>query len=99
MDIEDPKQRITHSRRQFLTATANGVGLLALASLFGEQGLLADTLKPGNPLAPKAPQFAPKAKHCIFIYLEGAPSQLELFDPKPKLRELDGQKLPDSMTK
>ena len=40
-----------------------------------------------------------KAKACICIYLEGAPSQIDLFDPKPKLNELNGQKLPESMTK
>ena len=48
---------------------------------------------------PKAPHFAPKAKRCICIYLEGAPSQIDLFDPKPKLNELHGQKLPESFTK
>ena len=41
---------------------------------------------------------APKAKACICIYLEGAPSQIDLSDPKPKLNELNGQKLPESMT-
>src|SRR5260370_7359449 len=51
-----------------------------------------------NLLAPKPPHFVPKAKACICIYLEGTPSQIDLFDPKPKLNELDGQKLPDSMT-
>jgi uncharacterized protein (DUF1501 family) len=88
-----------HSRRQFLTSAASGVGLLALASMLKENGLLADVPDANNPLAPKAPHFAPKAKACICIYLEGAPSQLDLFDPKPKLNELNGQKLPESMTK
>ncbi len=87
-------------RRQFLTGTANGAGLLALASLLAQDQARAD--QPGvsaNPLAPKAAHFAPKAKACIVIYLEGGPSQMDLFDPKPKLKELHGQKLPDSMTK
>jgi hypothetical protein len=88
------------SRRRFLTSSASGVGLLALASLLREQGLLAaDAPDATNPLAPKAPHFAAKAKACICIYLEGAPSQLDLFDPKPKLNELNGEKLPESMTK
>src|SRR4029453_14293802 len=52
-----------------------------------------------NPLAPKPPHFAPKAKACIFIFLEGGPSQIDLFNPKPKLNELHGQPLPDSLTK
>jgi hypothetical protein len=52
-----------------------------------------------NPLAPTAPHFAPKAKRCIFLFMAGAPSQLDLFDPKPKLNELHGKPLPESMTK
>ncbi|MBN9281154.1 MAG: DUF1501 domain-containing protein, partial [Hyphomicrobium denitrificans] len=54
---------------------------------------------PASPLAPKMPHFAPKAKNCICIYLEGAPSQLDLFDRKPRLNELHGQKLPESLTR
>jgi Protein of unknown function (DUF1501) len=89
------------SRRGFLGNVANGVGLVALASLLGEQGLLADGLegRAVDPLAPRLPHAAPRARACIFIYLEGAPSQIDLFDPKPKLNELDGQPLPESMTK
>ena len=52
-----------------------------------------------NPLAPRSSHFAPRAKACIFIFLEGAPSQLDLYDPKPKLNELNGQPLPESLTK
>jgi hypothetical protein len=95
------QQHLLQSRRDFLTSTASGIGMLALASLFRDQGLLAAETSPdaANPLAPRGPHFAPKAKSCICIYLEGAPSQLDLFDPKPKLNELNGQKLPDSLTK
>src|SRR5205814_8172875 len=90
---------LPQTRRDFLATSANGVGLLALASLLSEDGRLAAAPDPANPLAPRMPHFAPKAKNCICIYLEGAPSQLDLFDPKPKLNELHGQKLPESMTK
>lgn len=83
---------ITQSRRNFLATSANGVGLLALASMLQRDGRIAAADLP-------APHFAPKAKNCICIYLEGAPSQLDLFDPKPKLNELHGQKLPESFTK
>jgi len=87
-------------RRNFLATSANGVGLLALASLLQEDGRLHAASQPSlGPLAAKSPHFAPKAKNCICIYLEGAPSQLDLFDPKPKLNELHGQKLPESFTK
>jgi hypothetical protein len=88
------------SRRDFLTSAASGIGLVALASLLRDDGMLAaEPASSDNPLTPRPPHFAPKAKACICIYLEGAPSQIDLFDPKPKLNELDGQKLPESMTK
>src|SRR5438105_15762348 len=93
---------LLQSRRNFLATSASGVGLLAVASLLKDNGLLAatpGTNVPGSPLDPKAPHFAPKAKNCICIYLEGAPSQIDLFDPKPKLNELHGKPLPESMTK
>src|SRR3954451_6562880 len=85
------------TRRDFLATSASGIGTLALASLLGENGLLAAEAKksaaPENPLAPKPPHFPAKAKNCICIYMEGAPSQMDLFDPKPKLNEMSGQKL------
>src|SRR5262245_30058728 len=90
------------ARRQFFTSSASGLGALALASLFQNDGLLASDSSPDHstdPLAPKAPHFAPKAKICVFFLPEGAPSHIDLFDPKPKLNEMDGQALPESMTK
>src|SRR3954465_14836448 len=82
------------TRRDFLASTASGIGMLALASLLQEQGLLGAE---ASPVQTRGLHFAPKAKNCIFIFMEGAPSQVDLFDPKPKLNELNGQKLPDSM--
>lgn len=96
----DPSMNL--ARRQFFTSSASGLGALALASLLQQDGLLAadSSANPlSDPLAPKAPHFAPKAKNCIFFLPEGAPSHIDLFDPKPKLNELHGQKLPESMTK
>src|SRR5688572_11396159 len=97
----DPREVVGMTRRDFLATSASGIGTLALASLLGQNGLLAaDALgrnEPQNPLAPRPPHFAPKAKNCICIFMEGAPSQMDLFDPKPKLNEQDGQKLPDSL--
>jgi hypothetical protein len=92
---------LRQSRRDFLTSSTSGIGLLALASMLRDDGLLAGEAHSdsADPLTPKVAHFAPKAKNCICIYLEGAPSQIDLFDPKPKLNELHGQKLPDSMTK
>ncbi|MEX0585119.1 MAG: twin-arginine translocation signal domain-containing protein, partial [Pirellulales bacterium] len=68
------QQHIAQSRRNFLATSASGVGMLAVASLLKGEGLLAAEDAPAaaaNPLAPRAPHFAPKAKNCIFIYLEG----------------------------
>ncbi len=93
----------TAARRDFLTTTASGLGAAALGSLLSSDGLLqsADGAATDaiNPLAPRTPHLPAKAKSCIFIFMAGAPSQLDLFDPKPKLNELHGQPLPESMTK
>ncbi len=78
-------------RRQFFTSSASGLGTLALASLLNEEGLLA-----GESQLPFA-HFAPKAKRCIFLFMEGGPSQMDLCDPKPLLNELDGQPMPESL--
>src|SRR5215207_2083963 len=92
-------QAVDQTRRQFFTSTASGLGLLALSSMLQQDGLLAaePSRAESDPLLPRPPHFVPRAKNCIFIFMEGAPSQLDLFDPKPKLNELDGQPLPASM--
>lgn len=81
------EQNMEQVRRNFLTSSASGLGMAALGAM-----LSADEAT--NPLAMKPPHFAPKAKNCIFLLQAGAPSQLDLFDPKPKLNELHGQPLP-----
>ncbi len=99
----NPIQEAAHfTKRDFFTTTANGLGMLALGSLLSEDRLLAvpeGVPLAADPLVPKPPHFAPRAKNCIFIFMEGAPSQLDLFDPKPKLNELNGKPLPESLTK
>src|SRR5262245_16846282 len=94
-----PEDIIKLTRRDFLATSASGIGTLALASLFKSDGLLAaeGNATAAAPFVPRGPDFKARAKNCIFIYMEGAPSQMDLFDPKPKLNELNGQKLPDSM--
>src|SRR5512132_3325261 len=96
MHPADERRLLT--RRDYLTSTASGLGLLGLSSLLSREGLLSaqDSV---NPMRPRAGHFAPKAKNCIMFFLEGAPSQMDLFDPKPRLNELDGQKLPESLVK
>jgi hypothetical protein len=86
----------TMLRRQFLQRTLTGMGTLALAHLMGA-GQAAAAEK--DPLAPRPPHFAPKAKNVIFLFQEGAPSQMDLFDPKPELQRWHGKPLPASMTK
>jgi len=79
-------------RRHFFQRTGLGIGALALGSLLRDA-----TAETVNPLAPKLPHFAPKAKRVIYLHMIGAPSQLDLFDPKPELVKRDGQKCPESL--
>jgi len=84
-------------RRDFFRQCAGGIGTLALADLLALEGRAAPA--PVEPLAPKAPHFAPKAKNVIFLFQEGAPSQMDLFDPKPVLRKWHSQPLPAELTR
>ena len=95
-----PQEVVDLTRRDFLATGTTGLGTLALASLLQKDGLLAPSAHAAprtDPLAPKRTHFTPKAKNCILIYFEGAPSHVDLFDPKPKLNEMDGEALPESM--
>ena len=78
------------TRRDLLGQMATGIGAAALSTLLARDSRAADAL-------PKLPHFAAKAKRVIFLFQSGAPSQLDLFDPKPKLAELRGSELPDSI--
>ncbi len=84
------------SRREFLKTMGGGFGLLGLAHLLESEGRAAS---PRNPLAPKVPHFPARAKRCIFLFMVGGPSHIDLFDPKPALNQLDGQPLPPSFGK
>src|SRR5688572_30263251 len=79
------------NRREFLKKAGAGCGLLALADLLQSGGLLA--AEPANPMSPLQPHFAPKAKSIIWLFMEGAPSSVDLFDPKPELTKRDGQRI------
>lgn len=81
------------SRRRFFRECAGGIGTAALANLLASDGLASD------PLAPRKPHFSPKAKNVIFLFMEGGPSQMDLFDPKPELQKWHGKPLPESLTK
>src|SRR5437660_378612 len=84
----------TGTRRQFLWDMGAGFAGLALTSLLDRDGFFARAAgpqPPANPLAPKKPHFAAKAKHCIFLFLYGGPSHVDTFDYKPELQKRDGQ--------
>ncbi len=88
------------TRRHFFGKCATGIGGIALASLLDENLFAARSVAARvNPLAPKSPHFAPRAKRAIYLHMAGAPSQLDLFDYKPKLKELNGQPCPESLFK
>jgi len=88
------------SRRWFLQRCGVGLGSIALSQLFAEAGLAAPPeMQAADPLAPKAPHFAPKAKRVIFLFMAGAPSHLELFDYKPQLAKFDGTLPPADLVK
>ncbi len=80
--------RQPQTRRELLTQTANGFGMMALTALLNDSAF-ASEIK--NPLAPKAPHFKARAKNVIFLFMDGAPSQVDTFDPKPRLIVEHGQ--------
>jgi len=82
------------SRREFLKTGSNGFGYLAFAALAQQQALRANPLAAEGPLAPKAPHFAQRAKHVIFLCMQGAPSHVDTFDYKPKLIADTGKQAP-----
>jgi len=87
------------SRREMLCRLGGGFGALALGSVFMDAGFAAPTTSaaPVYNLDPKQPHFAPKAKRVIFLFMNGGPSQMDTFDPKPALAKYAGQ-VPDVMS-
>ncbi|MFT4734429.1 MAG: hypothetical protein ACI9DJ_000685 [Algoriphagus sp.] len=93
-------------RRNFLKSTSLGLGSLALGSLFGLNKLNAQSSKPMGAMTEgqmqeqilaALPHFAPKAKRVVYLFMSGGPSQFETFDYKPKLVDMMGQELPESV--
>jgi hypothetical protein len=80
------------TRRHFLGNAGVGVGAMALASMMGQDGLAKE--KSHNPLAPRKPHYAAKAKNVIYLHMSGSPTQLELFDYKPVLKKHDAKVCP-----
>jgi hypothetical protein len=88
---------LSRTRRHFFRDCGVGVGTMALGSLLSRDSYAAK--ERNDPLAPKKSHFPAKAKAVIYLFMAGAPSQLELFSPKPELNKLSGQKVPESFTK
>ncbi len=92
-----PCRRIMNSpltRREMLTRCANGFGSVALTALmaeYGDHASAAPVIDDRNPFAPRKPHFAPKAKHVIYLYMDGGPSQVDTFDPKSRLVKENGK--------
>ena len=86
------------NRREMLRQAASGFGGIALLGLLSDRAfgkvLASDGPPMLNSLAPRAPHFAPKARSVIFLYMDGGPSQVDTFDPKPKLDEYNGKPIP-----
>ncbi|MHC5540930.1 DUF1501 domain-containing protein [Singulisphaera rosea] len=83
------------SRRRMLKDSALGFGSLAMAAMLGgESSATASVASTPNPLMPRLPHFAPKAKRIIFLFMSGGPSQVDTFDYKPLLQRDDGKPFP-----
>jgi hypothetical protein len=98
-----PHHELLTTRRDFLRRGGAGFGALALAHLLQQSALAASFAEQKgllvNPLRAKMPAFAPRARSVIFLFMEGGPSHIDTFDPKPLLNELAGKPLPESFGK
>jgi hypothetical protein len=89
--------RIPASRREFLQSAGGGLGALALNALISGRTHANDPDDlPANPLAVREPHFAPRAKRAVWLYIDGGPSHIDIFDHKPALAKYAGQPLPPS---
>jgi hypothetical protein len=99
-DKQNRSQRVESARkitrRWFIEQCGVGMGAFALNHLLTTAGFAQQA---NNPLAPKKPHFAPKAKNVIFLFMAGAPSHLEMFDNKPQLAKFDGTLPPPDLIK
>src|SRR5689334_2375892 len=87
------------TRRHFFRETGFGIGAAALTGLLNPSLLAAETHASTNPLAPRPPMLPAKAKSIIYLFMAGAPSQVDLLDPKPTLQKYDGQNVPEALMK
>ena len=93
--IHDP---LNQTRRHFFQDCRVGLGALALGTILNadQDAATAATKATQHPLSPRPAHFPPQVKNVIFLFMAGGPSQLELFDHKPKLQSMEGQVIPES---
>jgi len=94
MQYEDFLQQRT--RRHFFNQCGMGVGAIALADMLADSTSGSDAAHSSNPLAPKPTHFPARAKRVIYLFMAGGPSQLDMFEHKPMLNQLNGQPIPQS---
>jgi Protein of unknown function (DUF1501) len=95
LEKEEFEKRALIKRRNFLMQASGGLGSIALASILSEEAFGADN-KATDSLAPKPPHHKPRANSVIWLFMEGGPSHLDTFDPKPALDRLAGKPMPES---
>ena len=88
---------LVENRRQFFSRSARGIGALALGSLLNPAMFAAADRAATGKLVGGQPHVRPRAKRVIYLLQSGAPSQMELLDYKPRLKEMHGEELPDSI--
>lgn len=93
--LPPPRPSVPMTRREALRRFGTGFGMLGLASLLAEEA----AASPANPLLVKQSHFAPRCRRVIFLFMSGGPSHVDLFDPKPKLAEFQGQPPPFELPK
>ncbi|HSQ55489.1 MAG TPA: DUF1501 domain-containing protein [Gemmata sp.] len=81
------------TRRELLARSGTGLGIIGLAGLLTEQSVAHASGSSANPLSPRPPHFKPKAKHVIHLFMNGGPSQVDTFDPKPALEKRHGERV------
>src|ERR1700676_4222343 len=98
-NFQNPHYRPARTRREFFTRTGSGLASIALAQRLREDPLGAASSPAADPMAAKKPHHPPTAKSIIWLFMEGGPSHIDLFDPKPLLTKLNGKPVPDSIGK
>src|SRR5439155_24705096 len=96
MSPED-RRLLFETRRHFFSRCGIGLGQIALAHMLSDNRIFAATAESRQPMEPRPPHFPAKVKNVIFLFMAGAPSQLDLFDYKPKLQQYNGEPIPQSL--